>query len=350
MQDIDRSLITRLIKKLKDIEKKELINNHIVLMPDFFIDHFLTIENFEDSIIKIKYLYQQGGGNLPGVKQKISQGGNAANTALALSKLGFSSHLICRTDKLGFHFLEYFLGKNGVDISYVKSDGKISITTALEFGEKQKNVMIGETGSTSDFSFESLEEKDKDLILGSDMLCVTNWTLNKRGTDLATNAFKLAKQNSIKTFLDTGDPSHRKNEIQNLMNNVLSNKNLDILGLNENELFHYSNYKTNSVEDIINAAIKLKNKIHARIDLHTADFTCTIDKDSILVPVLHIHKKYRSTGAGDAWNAGDIFGEILGFQDDERLLFASSLAAYYISSEDPIHPSLDEIIRFIGKI
>jgi sugar/nucleoside kinase (ribokinase family) len=346
---MDKSLIKRVLIKLKELDKKKLLDNHVVLLPDFFVDHFLTLNEFETNMLKIKEIYQQGGGNLPEIPQKITQGGNSANTALALARLGFSSHLICRTDKLGLHLLKYFLGNNGVDISCVKIDGELAITTAFEFGNKRTNVMIGDTGSVSDFSFDILDDKDKDLISKSDMICVTTWNLNNNGTELARDVFRFAKKHDIKTFFDTGDPSPRKNEIPDLFNNVLTDKNLDILGLNENELLHYSKIKSSSVEDIVNAATELKKKIHARIDLHTANFTCAIDKKCTIVPTPDINKKYRSTGAGDAWNAGDIFGEIVGLIDDERLFFASSVACFYISSLEPVHPTLNEMIKFISK-
>jgi len=350
MINLDRSLIERVLKKLEETDEKDLLNNHVVLLPDFFVDHFLTLDEFENNFSKIKDIYLRGGGNLPEIPQKISQGGNSANTALALAKLGFSSHLICRTDKLGMHILEHFLRKNGVDISHVKTDGRLAITAAFEFGERRTNIMIGDTGSVSDFSFEILDEKDKDLISKSDMVCITTWNLNKNGTDLARKIFEFAKKHNTRTFFDTGDPAPRKDEIPYLIKNVLTDKNLDILGLNENELLHYSNIKTSSVEDVVNAATSLKKKIHARIDLHTTDFACTIDKKFTIVPAPEIIKKCRSTGAGDAWNAGNIFADILGFKEDERLFFAGSVAAYYISFPEPVHPTLNEMIKFIGKI
>jgi sugar/nucleoside kinase (ribokinase family) len=56
---------------------------------------------------------------------------------------------------------------------------------------------------------------------------------------------------------------------------------------------------------------------------------------------------YRSTGAGDAWNAANIFADLLGFADDERLLFANIFAGVYISSPDIVHPTIDTVINFI---
>ena len=143
---MNEALKTKLLGRLKQLEKKNLAGFNVVLLPDFFVDHFLTMDEFEISFNRIKDIHLRGGGNLPGVSQKIHQGGNAANTALALAKLGVRSHLICRTDEFGLHLLEYLLGANGVDLSGVKTDGKLSITTAMEFGKKHTNVMIGDAG------------------------------------------------------------------------------------------------------------------------------------------------------------------------------------------------------------
>ena len=350
MIKFDIKLIKRVIDRLKDIEKKLLLDYHIVLLPDFFIDHFLTFDEFEVNIPKIENIYKQGGGNIPGIKQKISQGGNASNTALALAKLGLSSHLICRTDELGLYLLDYFLGRKRVDLSGVKIDGQLAITAALEFGKKHTNIMIGDAGSVTDFSFDILTEKDKELISKSDMLCVTNWNLNKRGTDLAENAFKYAKKFNIKTFFDTGDPSSRKNEIPDLTNNVLANPNLDILGLNEVELSYYSGFEIKSIDDAIKAISSLKKKVSARIDLHTANFSCSTNEKFTFIPTINIENKYRSTGAGDIWNAGNIFADILKFNVDERLFFANSIAAYYISSPEPLPPDIKDITSFISNL
>ena len=71
------------------------------------------------------------------------------------------------------------------------------------------------------------------------------------------------------------------------------------------------------------------------MDLHTAYFSCTIDKECTIVPTIPISKTYRATGAGDAWNAGNLFAELLGFQD--------------ISSPESIHATLHETIQFLTK-
>ena len=339
---------TRLLEKLNQIDLKRLSDFHIVLLPDFFVDHFLTMDKFERTFTRIQDIYMQGGGNVPGILQRIHQGGNATNTALALARLGIKSHLICKTDDLGLHLLQFFLGKSGVDLSGVKTDGKLAITTAMEFGKRHINVMVGDTGSVSDFTFEILDENDLQTVSNSDIVCVVNWTLNKKGTSLANDVFRFAKKHTVKTFFDTGDPGYRKNEIPELTKNVLTDKSLDILGINENELLHYGDLtKAKNDEGIINAAVSLKKKLHARIDLHTANFACTVNKNCTVIPSLQLSKIYRATGAGDAWNAGNLFAELLNFNDDERLLFANLVAGCYVSSPDPIHSSLEKIKSYI---
>ena len=347
---MDDDVKTRLLEKLNQIDVKRMPDFHVVLLPDFFVDHFLTMDKFERTFTRIQDIYMQGGGNVPGILQRIHQGGNAANTALALARFGIKSHLICRTDDLGLHLLQFFLGKSGVDLSGVKTDGKLAITTAMEFGKQHVNVMIGDTGSVSDFTFEILDENDLQTVSNSDIVCVVNWGLNKKGTGLAKDVFKFARKHAAKTFFDTGDPSHRKNEIPELTKNVLTDKSLDILGINENELLHYGDLtKAKNDKDIINAAVSLKKKIHARVDLHTANFACTVNKNCTVIPSLQLSKIYRVTGAGDTWNAGNLFAELLNFDDDERLLFANLVAGCYIASPDPIQPNLEKIISFIRE-
>ncbi len=348
---MDNDLLTRVFERINQIEKKKLNDINVVLMPDFFVDHLLIMNDFDSEFSRIKNIFEQGGGNIPGITQSIQQGGNAANTALALSKLGIKSYLICRTDNLGLHLLQFFLGDSGVNLNNVKTDGKIAITTAMEFGKEHNNVMVGHTGSVSDFNFEQLDESDLQLISNSDITCVVNWSLNKNGTELARDVFRYAKKFNGKTFFDTGDPAHRKPEIPKLKNDVLTNKDLDILGLNNNELTHFSKISNmNNIEDILKAAISLKKKITARIDLHTSFFSCSINNKNTVIPSIILPEIFRITGAGDAWNAGNLFAELLGFNDDERLLFANIVAGFYISTFYPIHPNIEDIKKFEEKI
>lgn len=320
-----------LLEKIRNANPSQF---HVTLLPDFFLDRFIYFDEIDETFEKIGDVYDRGGGNLPNVRQSISHGGDAANTALALSKLGVNAHLIGRTSELGHHLLKFFLEREGVEISRVKSDGKLALTTAMEFGKEGINVMIGDAGSVKNFGFDDLDDDDLDLIASSDMVFIGSWNLNMKGTDLAQNTFKFAKKHGVKTFLDPGDPSFRKDlpELKKALKN-----NLDILAISDDELEYFG------------GLMELKKEIHTRIDLHSKDFSMSIDDEITRVNSIPIKKKYLSTGAGDAWNAGDIFGELAEFKTDERLLLANIVAGVYISSPQQLHPDLKKIKKFLSE-
>ena len=346
---MDLSLMKRLERTLQALDRRMLAKAHVVMLPDFFIDHFVSLENTKKTWTAVDALTKQGGGNLPGIPQQISQGGNAANTVLALARLGVSSHLICRTDAFGLHCLQFFLGRHQVDLSGVKTTGKLALTTALEFQKTHANVMLGDPGSVADFAFNLLDAHDFDLLRSADIAGVVNWNLNEYGTELAQQVFETVKKEGVKTFFDSGDPSSRIKDIPKLMTQVLRNPRLDIFGLNENELRYYSSIVEDSQEGLVRALSALKQLMSARIDLHTTRFSCSMGRAPTLVSSESLPRIYRSTGAGDAWNAANLFAELFGFEDDQRLLFANIAAGCYISSREPQHPTTDTILNFIKK-
>ncbi|MBN1861195.1 MAG: carbohydrate kinase family protein [Candidatus Thermoplasmatota archaeon] len=346
---MEPSLQKRLLQRLQNINQKDLSTFHVVMLPDFFLDHILSFSTMQKTCDEIKAIASQGGGNIPGITQDIHQGGNAANTALGLARFGMSAHLICQTSSFGRHVLDYFLGNNGVDLSGVKSNGNLAITAAMEYQEPLANVMIGDPGSVATFSFEQLHDHDIELITSAHLVGVTNWNLNRYGTELASQVFAIAKKQNVRTFFDSGDPSPRLRDIPELVQKVLMDPSLDIFGLNENELNHYSNTVNKTKEEMIAAVASLKKRMSARIDLHTSLFSSSFQTHSTIIPTIPHLTVRRITGAGDAWNAANIFADLLGFADDERLLFANIAAGQYISSPSLVHSTIDSVIYFIKK-
>ena len=330
-----------------------------VLMPDFFLDHLVTYKGTLDSFkTDVTRIAEQGGGNIPDTKQTIQRGGNSANTASALSTLGISSYIISRTSPLGLFLLQHFLGNN-VNLSHVKTDGKMALTTVLEleYDQRKVNVMLGDPGSVCDFSFNSLTEDDLQLIKEADYVCVFNWNLNLHGTELASKVFELVKKEGKgRTFFDTGDPSPRQGEINSLVEKVLRTRTIDVISLNENEALWYASYFDERIKErrknmrpvdlAIECARILRDNLRTRIDLHTAKYTATFGQKECIVQTFAIPIQ-RVTGAGDAWNATDIYGEIMRLDDAQRLLFANAAAAYYISNPEGKHPTRTSVINFL---
>lgn len=353
-------LIDDLLRCLKRAKPWKL---KVVVMPDFFIDRFLIypaeVEQFSSVLAQVA---ARLGGNIHGVRQMEIRGGNAANAAAALATLGAKVYPIITTGPLGLHLLKFYLEPVGADLTYVKSDGETALTTAFElnYHGEHVNLMLGDLGSLPNFGPENLTERDFEMLQDADYVCVFNWASTSRwGTDLAEKVFCHVKEKGKgKTYFDTGDPTPNKKNIPGLGQRVLSKKLIDIFGVNENEAFVYANHFSPKLKKVQKkpehelakeCARVLVKHISARVDLHTSFFAGSFTKHrETVVPSFNI-TALRSTGAGDAWNAGNIFGDALDIPDSCRLTLANAVAAYYVSSPKAEHPTLSQLIEFCSK-
>jgi sugar/nucleoside kinase (ribokinase family) len=97
----------------------------------------------------------------------------------------------------------------------------------------------------------------------------------------------------------------------------------------------------------MDAARVLAKHLPARIDLHTTVFSATFTKkNEIIVPAFKV-KALRATGAGDAWNAGNIIGDANALSDECRLVLANAIAAYYLSDSQGSHPTRQKLAKFL---
>jgi sugar/nucleoside kinase (ribokinase family) len=348
---------------LRNLQRAEPRRFKVVVMPDFFVDRFVAFPGdaklFER---KIEEVVSHFGGNIHDIKQMELRGGSAANTASALAKLGAAVSPIIKTGQLGLHLLEFYLKPFGVDLSHVKVEGETALTTALEFTNKNErvNVMMGDLGSLPTFGPKDLNDADLRLLKEADYACVFNWAPLKLGTELAETVFNHVKtEGKAKTYYDTGDPSPNKKNISRLTKKVLSSENLDFLSVNENEALQYASQvdpkaknqheKTDRLNVAKECARILARHVSARVDLHTSAFAGSFKKDDeMIVPSFNVNP-LRTTGAGDAWNAGNILGDALRLPDSCRLTLANAAAAFYVSSPSAEHPSLSEIVDFCAK-
>ncbi|MEM2962752.1 MAG: carbohydrate kinase family protein, partial [Candidatus Bathyarchaeia archaeon] len=247
-----------------------------------------------------------------------------------------------------------------IDFTHVKTDGELAMTVALELKHMGRsfNAMLNHPGSVADFCFEDLESSDLDLIRGTDYLIVTEWTMNLRGTDLAEKIFSYAERFPCRKFFDPGDPSWRKQDINDLVERVLLPAKFQVLSVNESEAIWYASYfdhryldrmRSEPLEKLgFECAKRLRDELKLRIDLHTPTFTASIEgAKEFLTPTFEVEVR-RVTGAGDAWQAGNVYGELIGLTPEERLLLANATAAYYISHPRGDHGNLNELREFIA--
>jgi len=333
-----------------------------VVMPDFFLDRILDLPWTVDEFSTVNAdVVSRNGGSIDGISQIDLKGGNAVNTASALAALGIKVTPILCTNEYGLHLLNYHF-KWGIDLSHVKIFPKASVTTAFElktnFGKV--NVMLRDVGSLADFGPKDLDAKDYATINNADYVCLFNWAGTKtHGTALAKKIFEKTRQlGKGKTYYDTADPMPNRDEIACLITDVLETSNVDMLSLNENEAVTYAVLFDSSLKEkscklsfadlALEAARVLSKHFSARIDLHTTAFSASLKHGSeVVVPSFKVNA-IRATGAGDTWNAGNIFGDGNGLSDGCRLMLANAVSACYLSNPSGMHPNLDVLTHFIN--
>ena len=331
----------------------------VVAMPDFYLDYVLAfpgkLEEMAGAMVDVA---GRGGGNLLGWKHLIGRGGNASNFSAQLSKLGVAVVPVIETDEFGRMALAQFLKE--VDLSHVTTTGSLSRTLAFEAEHigRRVNIMASDPGSLSSFGPEKLAEKDRELIRQADFVCVFNWNQNLKGTELAEEVFQTAKNEGRGvTFFDPGDPTSRASEIPRLNEQVLSKGLVDVLSVNENELTQLASAVGEATdrfegeeENPLFQSASVFSMLGSRVDLHTPAFSATfIDGQRERVPCANTIP-LKVTGAGDAWNAGDIFAQGIGLSHEERLVFANATAAAYMRKPNLEPCSLEEILDQVREI
>ena len=333
----------------------------VVVMPDFFLDRLITLECDASSFsILVADVAKRKGGSIDGVAQTDVEGGNAVNTASALAAIGVKVAPIVCTDGLGLEQLRFSFKSSCIDLSHVKIMEKASLTTALELESEngKANVMLRDLGSLADFGPKDLTHDDYELIANSDYVCVFNWAgTRKFGTELARKVFQKVKANGKgKTYFDTADPTPNRGTISALVDNILKTNLVDVLSLNENEAVTYASLiggfdtslnGTHFDELALESARFLAKRLNARIDFHATRFSGTFTKKrETIVPAFKV-KALRATGAGDAWNAGNILADGNELPDECRLALANAVSACYLSDPTGEHPTKRKLISFL---
>ena len=224
-------------------------------MPDFFLDRLINLELDVSKISQslLVEVAKRKGGSIDGIPQTDLRGGNAINVASALASLGVNVTPIVCTSEFGLQQIKYSFKNTSIDTSHVKTYGKASITTALEFKKKTKKPTLCSAiwAHLRILDPQTSMKAILGLIEDSDYACLFNWagTL-KFGTELAQTVFGRAKQNGKgKTYYDTADPTPNSKAIPDLMDKVLKTDKVDILSLNENEAITYASLLDEGIKE-----------------------------------------------------------------------------------------------------
>lgn len=323
----------------------------VLVLPDFFLDVIVSYGSGLGEFLRdVERVAGQGGGSLGFRRLAVMRGGNAANTASALAALGARAYLVTKTSRLGLLLLRELVPE-GVDLSLARADGGLSATVSIELAEGGRlcNVMISDPGSVASFGPEELGEGFRRALREVGYVCVLNWTSNRRGTELAEYVLREAREAGARTFMDTGDPSQRAGEVGELVRRAFREDLLDALGVNENEARWYASALGERSRDPMRCARRIYEELGVRVDLHTLDYSATFSREGEAVAPCFRVEALRATGAGDAWNAANVYAWAVGLEPYERLLFANAAAALYVSDPLGLHPSVPRVSKFLEE-
>lgn len=251
----------------------------------------------------------------------VSPGGAAANTAVALSRLGVNSCLISAvgSDLIGRILIED-LDKESVSTKYVKvNSGKRSgIVVSIVTNGKEK-ILLSYRGACSENTVpisEVLNElKDVKLVYASGY---TFYNID-RGSSIV-ELFKIAHDNEVKTFLELGGITSADSHIlQRLKGSI------DFATMNDQELISYMN-----TPDVNRALLEFFNLIEPVVILIKMGGKGSIvyDGNTVnMIPPCNTNA-IDPTGCGDAFNAGVIYGLLKELDPATAAKIGNAMGAY----------------------
>lgn len=314
-----------------------LRRRRIVVLPDLYVDALAFLPPWEKSGRSLGAIARRGGGNLPVGAIEFKLGGNAANLAVALARLGAQVDLIAHTDEFGHRLLQRAAAGTDLRTDGVRVGERGSVTLGLECGPA--NVMLSHAGPLQEFGPQRLTAEDWARIESADAVALVNWAQNRRGTALLRKLSQRLARRGTFLYLDTGDVRHRGADVPALRRDRAAWRGVSAFGMNQNELGAFT-----GGTDVADAQ-RLADELGTRIDLHTRQWAATLTGASATrVPAGRTPAR-RLTGAGDAWNAGNLAGYLLEAGERDRLQLAHRVATHYVTSPTGLPPTAAEVAR-----
>lgn len=322
---------------MSSVSLAPLRRTRAVVLPDLYVDALAFLPPWAKTGRRLGAIARRGGGNLPVDAIEFKLGGNAANLAVALARLGAQVDLIAHTDELGHGLLQRAAAGTDLRTEGVRVGDKGSASLVLECGSS--NVMLSHAGPVQNFGPEQLTAEDWRRIESADVVALVNWAQNSRGTALLRKlSSRLARRDTI-LYLDTGDVRHRGLDVPALRSDRAAWKGVSAFGMNQNELGAFT--RGTSVEH----AQVLADELGTRIDLHTRQWAASVTGNSAVQVAAGRSPARRLTGAGDAWNAGNLAGYLLQLGDRQRLGLAHRVATRYVTGSSGLPPTAQEVSR-----
>jgi ribokinase len=315
----------------------------IVCLPDLFVDHFVDLDDWDTASERVQAAVDRGGGNILDVDQQVHPGGNAANTAWALARLGCQVRLAGVTSPRVLALFEATLGRDGVDLSLVDERAEASLTTVLEVSDPPANAMLNDPGSLAELDADGLPAGTFAAIEDADAVLVANWaSLREHGTALVERVLAIARQAGTIAHVDAADPSERTDADREALAEAIARTPPSAWAMSETEARTFA-----GEDDTRKAGQTLAEQTGTRVDVHAHDAaTSHDDARAARADAFDVDHVERTTGAGDAFNAGNLLGDVVGLDAQARLTLAHAVAGCYVARAERRPPNSEDVAVF----
>jgi len=275
----------------------------------------------------------------------VRSAGSAGYAALALGALGVSVEAIGNVgnDFNGSLILDA-LSKAGVGADYIqKTDSPtgVSITMTNDRGER---AFVTYCGHLDELCIDRVIRDICSVPRAGYCLLAGYFLLRNLGPDGAVDILRACKAQGGTTMLDTGfDPQGWEPDTVESIHRVL--KGVDIFCPNYQEAAAIS-----GESDIAAAAHILLGLGPEMVFVKNGDMGSWFASRAVgpVTEGAFTVRPFDTTGAGDAFNAGVLYGLLNSWAPRRVLRFANAVAAITISRKEDRHPSLEEVNGFLS--
>ncbi|HIK30547.1 MAG TPA: adenosine kinase [Oscillatoriales cyanobacterium M59_W2019_021] len=266
---------------------------------------------------------------LSDLSPKLSCGGSAANTAIAISQFGGHSFYSCKVanDETGQVYLEDLI-RNGVDSNLLLTDRPDGVTgKCIVFVTPDADrTMNTHLGISAEFSPEELVPE---AIVKSQYLYVEGYLVTSpTGRAAAIRACEIAREAGVKTSLSLSDPNMAEFFKDGLLEMIGSG--MDFIFSNESEAL-----KLAKTEDMSEAIAYLKSLAKGFAITRGPSGSLIFDGEEMLeIPPVKV-EAIDTVGAGDMYAGAFLYGITNGMNFTQAGNLASRAAAKLVTSFGP---------------
>ena len=276
-------------------------------------------------------------------RSKMSGGGSAGNTVVAINQFGGKSFYSCLVakDELGKFFLDD-LKRNGVDTNMVYEScpeghtGRCLVMTTSD-AERTLNTFLGVS------SFLSPEHLDEQAIKNSTYVYLEGYLVaSPKGLEAMKEAKRIAEKSKVSTALTFSDPSMVK-YFSTQMQEIVG-ASVDLLFCNEEEAMIFTG--TNSVNE---AREKLKQVAKRFAITLGANGALIYDGDTFIQIEPYNVRALDTNGAGDMFSGAFLYSITHGHSFAEAGKLASLASSKVVAQWGPrLQP--DQMKRILGDL